>query len=103
MAEDDWRLTGQDRYLKGISLTHKPYRVYSEKWEHDHCAFCGAKFIDPSFSDAHRKLADDPAVQIAGYTTTADYRRGAEYEWICESCFADFVEEFEWKVTTSDG
>jgi hypothetical protein len=37
-----------------------------------------------------------------GYATTADFVRGAEYEWACVSCFEQFREAMGWKdVTTS--
>jgi hypothetical protein len=35
----DWRLQGQDRYLKGALLCLAAYTPYPEGWDHDHCEF----------------------------------------------------------------
>ncbi len=77
----DWRLTNQMKYLKGVNLVFKPYKMKSEKWDHDHCEFCSAKFMEPP----HEALYE-------GYTTEDNYR------WICKDCFNDFKDLFEWKV-----
>lgn len=37
-------------------------------------------------------VEDYPGVLHQGYATQDDYR------WICESCFEDFKEMFEWTV-----
>jgi hypothetical protein len=78
----DWRLTNQMNYLKGVSLIRSRYAPPSDDWEpddwdHDHCEFCLGKI------DASTEMA---------YCTT-DY-----YHWICEECYADFKELFEWKL-----
>jgi hypothetical protein len=99
---DDWRLRGQERFLQGAELVWKHYRPWSATWEHDHCVFCFAKFMDPGFSDGHQHYVDaNPDVLTAGYTTTARHRLGAEAQWICENCFVDFAERFEWTVARS--
>ena len=85
MAEtSDWRLRGQEKYLAGASLAHRSYRPYAanRNWDHDHCAFCWAKFM----------VQDRPDVLHEGYTTQDDYF------WICERCFQDFREQFRWTV-----
>jgi hypothetical protein len=79
----DWRLTGQEKFLKGVSLVKKPYRKYREDWDHDHCEFCWTKFSE-SPEDLH-----------VGYTTLHDYH------WVCQPCFNDFRQMFEWKVIPS--
>jgi hypothetical protein len=100
-GKSDWRLTGQEGYLKGATLVRKPYRVYSEKWEHDHCAFCWAKFMDPDYSDAHRKaIENDSELLTEGYATTAEHPHGADYYWICQECFDDFAQDFGWRVVS---
>ncbi len=68
----DWRLQGQERFLKGVSLAKQNYRRYREGWEHDHCEFCGAKF------------SERPEDLNVGYATTDCYH------WICEDCYKDF-------------
>ena len=98
--EDDWRLTGQETYLQGATLVRKPYRAKGEASEHDHCAFCWAKFVDTSFSDAHAAMArDDSAVQTEGYaavgTGPMDRATTTGSAW---PPFNDFRERFEWTV-----
>jgi len=83
MEKDDWRLQGQERYLKGAIFTFKTYSKYREGWDHDHCEFCGAKLMEPG----------TPDVLHEGYITQDNYR------WICSQCFQDFREMFEWTVT----
>ena len=75
IADDDCRLTGQERYLSGVSLQWRTYRSTSPTWDHDHCEFCWAKFTpDPQPETLH-----------AGYATLDGYH------WICAQCFADFA------------
>jgi hypothetical protein len=80
----DWRLTGQERYLKGVPLSHRAYRPYPKNptWDHDHCEFCAATF----------SLRPDPTFLKAGYCTLD------EYHWICNKCFLDFKGLFKWIV-----
>lgn len=98
-ALDDWRLGGQERYLQGAALVWKRYRARNETWDHDHCEFCWAKFMDPDLSEAHRRwVADNADILVEGYTTTAEHEHGADYHWICKRCFDDFAERFQWRV-----
>jgi hypothetical protein len=76
----DWRLQGQETYLKGLRLIKSQYTAPSLEWDHDHCEFCGQKFSD--------LFGDLPS----GYCT--DDR----YHWICDNCYTDFKEMFEWTV-----
>ena len=85
MVDDlDWRLQGQERYLRGATLVRRRYRRYAENasWDHDHCEFCWAKFM----------VEDYPDVLHEGYCTEDEYR------WICEQCFNDFRDHFGWSV-----
>ena len=41
----DWRLQGQEEFLQGVQLYWRHYARYSENWDHDHCEFCGVKFM----------------------------------------------------------
>ena len=79
---EDWRIRGQDRYLMGAALSRKKWTKRRAEWDHDHCAFCWKKF------------SEQPADTHEGYAT-AD-----EYYWVCDECFADFMEKFKWKVAT---
>ncbi len=84
MADDtDWRLQGQERYLKGAEVTYRKYRRTSESWDHDHCEFCQAKFME---------TPDDPDVKTDGYATADEDR------WICSTCLADFMERFTFVI-----
>lgn len=80
ISSTDWRRQGQEKYLTKVSLVEKEYSPYRQDWDHDHCEFCGSKFsLDKH--DLHH-----------GYATTDCYH------WICEQCFEDFSDEYQWKV-----
>jgi hypothetical protein len=81
---DDWRLCGQERYLKGVSLIKRQYEAFRQGWDHDHCEFCGLKFSD---SQTDLKI---------GYVTLDNYH------WICLNCFKDFNGLFQWNVVGSN-
>jgi len=76
----DWRLQGQERYLKHERLCWRKYTPFRADWDHDHCEFCG------------RKLSTQPSDINEGYSTEN------AHHWICKDCFADFREQFEWTV-----
>lgn len=76
---DDWRITNQMKYLFGKELLKSVFRATKEN-DHEHCEFCWDKF-SASAEDLHE-----------GYTTTDHYR------WICDTCYEDFKEMFQWKV-----
>jgi hypothetical protein len=78
----DWRLTNQAAYLTGITLAWRQYKAHSATWEHEHCAFCWAKFMAPG----------------KGGELTVGYCTPEEEHWICESCFNDFHPLFKWQV-----
>lgn len=78
--KNDWRLLNQEEYLMNAKLTKSEYKKPSEKWDHDHCAFCWDKF-SKNDGDLHE-----------GYCTP-----DKKY-WICEECFNDFKEMFRFKV-----
>jgi N-acetyltransferase len=97
----DWRLTRQEEFLAGAVLARRRYHARSASSEHEHCAFCWAKFMDPEFSPEHRRfVAENPDVLTEGYTTTHAHPDGEGVRWICEPCFNDFRERFGWRVTT---
>ena len=122
---EDWRLRGQEDYLRGATLVRKRYKAWSEDWEHDHCEFCWTKFMDPDFSPEHRQfISENPQVLTEGYAVhgrSPDPTSGpvmgrifaddqetihpklasAErdgYWWICPNCVKDFAALFEWIV-----
>jgi hypothetical protein len=99
MGDPDWRVRGQDKYLFGATLVWKPYEAWSETWEHDHCEFCWAKFVEPG----RRATQNDSDVLPAGFAaqhTGPD--RQDDYHWICESCAADLCARFEWSLVREE-
>ena len=72
LEKNDWRLLNQHEYLMNARLKKAKYNKPSEKWDHDHCAFCWDKFSE-STEDLN-----------VGYCTP-----DKKY-WICEECFKDF-------------
>lgn len=82
VAPDDWRLAVATDYFEGSTWTFKPYRMPSPDWDHDHCRFCFARFMEPG----------TPNVLHAGYAN-------ADENWLCPECFADFREMFGWTET----
>ena len=84
IEKDDWRLQGQENYLKRITLIYQNYGQFkeNENWDHDHCEFCNCKF----------SLVMNSETLQEGYSTEDNYR------WICKKCYEDFHEMFEWKI-----
>jgi len=101
----DWRLDLGPEDLAGVTLVMKRYRSWSESWEHEHCSYCTAKFLDRQFSDEHAlEVEQNPEVQTTGYvvessaandTTQAD-------RWICKTCADDFRERFDWTLVVAE-
>jgi hypothetical protein len=85
-ADDDWRLRDQERYIGGAMLHRATYHAPSSVWDHDHCEFCWAKFMD----------SDEPEILREGYVTD-DGR-----DWVCPQCFEDFRERFGWTIRETD-
>ena len=82
-ADEDWRLQGQEVAMIGLTFVRRPYKSYSKDWDHDHCAFCWAKFMESRI---------EPDILTEGYATPDSHK------WVCPSCFDDFKEQFEWEV-----
>ena len=83
--ERDW-LIDVAGHLKGQSLRRKMWTRWSERWDHDHCTVCGAKFAEFEGAD----------IQKEGYATTESYTRGTDYEWVCLECFSKFKDKLNW-------
>ena len=85
--DTDWRLQGQERYLTGVRLAYGPYRTdpKNPSWDHDHCEFCGTKFM----------VDGGPEALCEGYQTLEDCR------WICSTCFTDFRDRFGWELVVA--
>jgi hypothetical protein len=86
MVEDnDWRITNQAKYLHGVTVQYRCYQKPNAEWDHEHCSFCWAKFMDEA--DLHAQ----PDALHEGYLTEDNH-------WICTTCFNDFREQFDWHV-----
>jgi len=85
----DWRLMGQDRYLQGATLIFRKWTLDRPDWDHDHCAFCTVHIGDHVFED-------DTDTQLEGWVTEDGMH------WICNQCFEDFRQRFEWVVATPE-
>ena len=85
---EDWRLMGQEIYLKNKELyAVLPYeyaktRSDGDFW-HEHCEFCGTKI-----TKNYKKRV---------FYCTTDY-----YHWICSKCYNDFKEMFGWIVVNQN-
>jgi predicted transposase YbfD/YdcC len=84
VADDDWRLRGQEDVLKGATLWLKTWTQTRENWDHDHCEFCWAEF--------NAIPGAGPDVLREGWTDEK------EYHWICDTCFRDFKDRFQFKI-----
>ncbi len=78
--KNDWRLRWQEDYLLGKTLYFRKWRTLKKEWDHDHCEFCWDKF------------SDYPDTLHEGYTTENNGY------WICQKCYNDFKEMFNWKT-----
>jgi hypothetical protein len=82
---NDWRLTNQEKYLKGATLVWHVYQAPRPDWDHDHCSFCWAKFMEQPL----------PETLQVGYSTPDNYY------WVCKPCFEDFSDLFHWNVSSA--
>jgi hypothetical protein len=80
--DKQWRIDNA-RHLRGVRLKFQPYTRWSETWDHDHCAGCWATFAE----------FEGPDILHEGYATCDDYAKGARYDWVCKTCFADLKNE----------
>ena len=87
--EEDWRIFGAKQWeLEGCTLHWHRWTRPRPSWDHDHCAGCWAKFMEEDLPDALHE----------GYTTGEDYPHGADYAWVCSTCFADLKPALGWTV-----
>jgi hypothetical protein len=91
-SEKQWRIDNA-RHLRGLQLKFQPYVRWSDNWDHDHCSACWATFAQ----------FDGPDVQHAGYATCDDYPKGARYDWVCSTCFAELQEDMQWFTKPNPG
>ena len=79
---DDWRLNNQINYLFGQKIKKIKF-VETDLSDHEHCSFCWEKI------GAEKDQLNE------GYCTM-DGRH-----WICEVCFEDFKNTFQWHVVNT--
>ena len=82
VKSDDWRLTGQERYLLFAKLKEVFPLEYINSLDnpemfHEHCEFCMNKVEENK--------------ELKHYVTLDNYR------WICEDCYNDFSNIFKFK------
>jgi hypothetical protein len=99
-----WRLADGSVMWSRSADAEPPARAVEEvepkRWDHDHCDFCWAKFMDTSrFDDESREQHAD--ILSAGYTPAPPNPRFGS-AWICPTCFEDFRERFSWTVVSDD-
>ncbi|MGZ3649986.1 MAG: hypothetical protein ACXVB9_05770 [Bdellovibrionota bacterium] len=71
-----------DARLKGARLEWRPYRMPRPGWDHDHCEFCYATFMEPGNKNS----------------LPEGYYVPAEDTWICPDCFKKECARYEWVV-----
>lgn len=81
--ENDWRNMGQLDYLKNEKVAYLKYMA-KNPFDHEHCIFC-YDTISVHDNDLH----------YAYNTQNNRY-------WICEKCFNDFKDIFNWKIVSED-
>ena len=91
-SEKAWRIDNAS-HLKYARLQFLPWRQKREDWDHDHCLACNAKFAE----------AEGTGILHEGYTTCSDYMRGAEYHWICPTCFTELKPDLGWRDVSRSG
>ena len=76
---NDWRITNQKKFLYKSKILKCSILQFPEK-DHEHCCFCWEKF------GKHSDMLKE------GYCTV-DYNH-----WICQNCYNDFKDYFEWLI-----
>jgi len=85
-TSDERRQANLERCLKGVHLYFRDYEPATPRADRDYCEFCRSKF----------SREPGPRVLSVGYAT------GDGYRWVCESCFVEFANRFEWQVDDAD-
>ena len=75
---EDWRITGQESYLKGKHLHHMRFSRSFCTEDYDQCEFCWRVF--------DKDIVNPEMAYFDGK------------HWICEECYKDFKDYFQWTV-----
>ena len=82
---EDWRIMGQEGYLMGKTLQHRRFQQALSVDDFTQCEFCWACFDED------------------GNNSSMAYFEPINKVWICEKCFHDFLNYFNWSVETEKG
>jgi hypothetical protein len=82
---EDWRYLNAE-ILRGLSFIRKPYQLYREGWDHDHCTGCYAKFM----------VEPGPDILTEGWAVDASHPQGADYAWVCPECYDLLKDVLDW-------
>lgn len=74
-----------DAILRGATLRFRRWRAPRPGWDHDHCHFCWAKFMEEG------AWPDAPEPPLHEGWTTED-----GYHWVCAACFGEHREREGW-------
>jgi len=77
---EDWRIMGQEGYLAHKRLQHRKFDRALCVEDYDSCEFCFSKFDK------------DPKHPLSAFFCPE------KKVWICEECYNDFKEHFDWTV-----
>ena len=84
MEKDDWRLRGQEEYMKNIKFQYVKFTSQESLSLHTQCEFCWHKFMENP----------EGVKDCSGY----GYRSLNRRYWVCEKCFEDFKKMFCWSI-----
>jgi hypothetical protein len=88
---NDWRLDiGGGPEMYGVTLYWRTFTKLRDDWDHEHCEFCFAKFVESHESFATASTLSEGFVIPDGY------------KWVCSTCFEDFKEHFSWIVSDNE-
>jgi hypothetical protein len=95
---DDRRLTpANEQLFPGAEFAWKAYKQPRPGWDHDHCSFCWAEFME-DLTHAHTETFTE------GYTTAGPPSDPKpDYYWVCPTCFADFRDRLGWTLQPDNG
>ena len=87
----DWRLDGYNGNLNGKVFIFKKF-VSSDKNDHEHCEFCWKKITNL------QNIEEEHVSEGYCFFNT----KTGQTNWICQECFNDFKNEFNFKIKTME-
>ena len=82
IEENDWRLRGQEEYMKDLKFKYISFTAKKGGSLHAHCEFCWHKFME-----YHENFEE---------SSNEGYCSIDEKYWVCNECFEDFKDVFSW-------